>query len=565
MGNLPADRVTPARPFITTGVDYFGPIWIHHKIRGKRPDKAYIAVFCCFATKAVHMEVVSNLSTEAFIGALRRFITSPRKITQTCNQSINFKFIPPRAPHFGGLWEAAVKSAKHLLVRSVSAASLTYEELETVVIEIEAILNSRPLIPLSSNHDDLQVLTPGHFLVGEPLTSAVDVNARTPKLLLDKRWQITSEIKQKFWRKWTQNYLHELQQRSKWKSSSPNVIEGMLVIIKEDHAPVLQWPLGRIIKIYKGDDGHIRVCDIKTARGTFKRPIHKLAPLFNDSHIEYPEYNNSTTQKRQHSAEADTLQSKRKIVSYASQGLFSTIIISLIMLPIILASPINITEFPSDPGLYFEGIGSTKVITATWKLLIYYDLTPIWDRNKILEAGITSFSKLCKQSIATASCQMLSLQLHQTWDNLIQESDLLTPRRSRRGALDIVGNVAHALFGVLDSEYAKQMAQTIVNVKQNEDYLLLLLKIKPQDETSRLRQTQDLMSLVIQLNTLASDLQRIETELVTALTHTNHGNISPLILTPKQLRSEIAKIKGHLPWVELYQSKIRTVGEPGTV
>ncbi|GBO98360.1 hypothetical protein EVAR_71381_1 [Eumeta japonica] len=75
MGNLPADRVTPARPFITTGVDYFGPIWIHHKIRGKRPDKAYIAVFCCFATKAVHMEVVSNLSTEAFIGALRCFIS----------------------------------------------------------------------------------------------------------------------------------------------------------------------------------------------------------------------------------------------------------------------------------------------------------------------------------------------------------------------------------------------------------------------------------------------------------------------------------------------------------
>ncbi|GBP95937.1 hypothetical protein EVAR_91071_1 [Eumeta japonica] len=101
------------------------------------------------------------------------------KITQICsNKSINFKFIPPRAPHFDGLWEAAVKSAKHVLLRSVSAASLTYEELETVIVEIEAILNSRPLTPLSSNHNDLQALTPGHFLVGELLISAVDINAQ---------------------------------------------------------------------------------------------------------------------------------------------------------------------------------------------------------------------------------------------------------------------------------------------------------------------------------------------------------------------------------------------------
>lgn len=169
MGNLPPNRISPARPFINSGVDFCGPLWVHYKVRGKKPQKAYIAVFCCFATKAVHLELVSDLTTDAFVGSLKRFISrrghcqnlycdnatnfvgaknqlqelsqaiydsnSSEIINRECTtRGITFHFIPPRAPHFGGLWEAAVKSAKHLLIRSVSTASLTYEELETVVI-----------------------------------------------------------------------------------------------------------------------------------------------------------------------------------------------------------------------------------------------------------------------------------------------------------------------------------------------------------------------------------------------------------------------------------------------
>lgn len=138
MGDLPADRVQPARPFIISGVDFCGPVFTHFKIRGKQPRKAYIAVFCCFPTKAVHLELVSDLSTEGFLGALRRFISrrgnckkiycdnatnfvgarnqlselkdlfnhenSKQTITSQCSaKGIEFKFIPPRAPHFGGL------------------------------------------------------------------------------------------------------------------------------------------------------------------------------------------------------------------------------------------------------------------------------------------------------------------------------------------------------------------------------------------------------------------------------------------------------------------------------
>ncbi|XP_037930930.1 uncharacterized protein LOC119665759 [Teleopsis dalmanni] len=232
MGNLPSSRIEPARPFLHSDINFCGPLLVHNKIRGKQPIKVYLAVFCCFATKTVHLEVVGDLSTDAVIGALKRFLgrrghckslhcdnatnfvgannklnellsslhaaKSQETIITTCaNVEIQFNFIPPRAPHFGGLWEAAVKSAKHLLMRCVATASLTYEELQTVVIEIEATLHSRPLTPLSSNANDYTALTPGHFLIGEPPTGDVTTNQLQAGLLT--RWKLVSHLKHQLW------------------------------------------------------------------------------------------------------------------------------------------------------------------------------------------------------------------------------------------------------------------------------------------------------------------------------------------------------------------------------
>ncbi|XP_065365522.1 uncharacterized protein LOC135958548 [Calliphora vicina] len=315
MGNLPVERLNPSRPFARCAVDFCGPVNTYLRIRGKVPYKTYIAVFVCLATKAVHLEVVSDLSTDAFIAALKRmigrrglptdifcdnatnfvgansklaqlksFLFDPKNsnfiINYCSNQFINFRFIPPRAPHFGGLWEAAVKSAKGHLTRTLDNTRLTYEELATAMIDIEAILNSRPISPLSSDPSDFEALTPGHFLIGAPLRSLPERDVPPIEINKLEYWARISAIKQHFWKKWSHDYINELQTRNKWTSTNSNICTGSLVIIKEDNLPPQRWLMGKIINIVRGRDDRVRVVDIKTTKGIIRRPIHRLALLF---------------------------------------------------------------------------------------------------------------------------------------------------------------------------------------------------------------------------------------------------------------------------------------------
>ncbi|XP_015437076.1 PREDICTED: uncharacterized protein LOC107192363 [Dufourea novaeangliae] len=224
IGQLPKHRVTFTRPFLMTGVDYCGPFYIKEKKhRNTKKIKTYAAIFVCFSTKAVHVELVSDLTSEAFLAALKRFfarrgkcsdiysdnattftganreleqihtLLTIEKNTQIHNylgtNSIQWHFIPPRAPNFGGLWEAAVKSFKHHLLRIMGNTLFTYEELSTCLIEIEAILNSRPLTPLSTDPNDLNPLTPGHFLIGDSLTSTPECDLTVLKAGRLSSWQ----------------------------------------------------------------------------------------------------------------------------------------------------------------------------------------------------------------------------------------------------------------------------------------------------------------------------------------------------------------------------------------
>ncbi|XP_037931036.1 uncharacterized protein LOC119665854 [Teleopsis dalmanni] len=233
MGNLPIDQVTATRPFLISGVDFCGPMYTTLKIRGRPPVKTYIAIFVCFTSKAVHFEPVSDLTSNCFILCLKRFvgrrglperiycdnatnfvgacrelkelqqmfkIQKDQLVSYAAQEGIEFVFIPPRAPHFGELWEAAVKSVKHLLLQTAGSAMLTNEELQTLVIQVEAVLNSRPIEALSQDPNDGQALTPAHLLIGDslrtlPQESALDV--QNSNLNYAQRWRLLCELKPK--------------------------------------------------------------------------------------------------------------------------------------------------------------------------------------------------------------------------------------------------------------------------------------------------------------------------------------------------------------------------------
>ncbi|XP_071643020.1 uncharacterized protein [Temnothorax longispinosus] len=156
------------------------------------------------------------------------------------DQQTSWNFIPPNAPHFGGLWEAAVKSAKYHMNRIVGKAHLTFEEMVTVLCEIEAILNSRPLTALSADSNDFAFLSPGHFLVGTTMNSLPchDLNDVSENRLV--RWQRVEQLRQHFWRRWSSEYLHQLQVRSKWKiKKGTQLAVGQLVLVRQQDLPPL--------------------------------------------------------------------------------------------------------------------------------------------------------------------------------------------------------------------------------------------------------------------------------------------------------------------------------------
>ncbi|XP_029156108.1 uncharacterized protein LOC114928910 [Nylanderia fulva] len=313
MGNLPRDRVTPTRPFLSTGLDYAGPIFIRtSKGRGHRSQRGYIAVFVCFWSKAIHLEVVSDYSSEAFIAALRRFVSRRGLCTDVysdCgttfvgadrtlrelfkassseghhiaraanNQGIRWHFNPPAAPHFGGLWEAAVKSTKFHLRRVIGETTLTYEELSTLLTQIEACLNSRPLQALSDDPDDTSALTPGHFLIGAPLLAVPEPSSTGQPASTLSRWRHLQLMRDHFWQRWSAEYVHGLNPRTKWVKSEAAPHVGDLCLIRSELTPPTRWPLARITRLHPGDDGIVRVVSVRTATSEFVRPLVKLVML----------------------------------------------------------------------------------------------------------------------------------------------------------------------------------------------------------------------------------------------------------------------------------------------
>ena len=310
-------RVTPSsHPFQHTGLDYAGPFTVTNDDK-----KRYILILVCMATKAVHIELTVGMTVTDTMKALRRFCArrgtptalysdngpgfdgARRRLdklqdaffkdahvgkfrTNLDHMGIKWHMIPPAAPHMGGLWEAAVKSAKLLFKKTFGEFRLSHVELETIFIECEAILNSRPLSPLRDDDPDVLALTPQMLLSGFR-TSMFPLHQHHTSIATQlqpnenpvKRFRYMQTLVKDFWNRWTSEYLSTLQKRTKGTRETINIEVGDVVLIADDDKKPLSWPLGKVIAVHPGKDGIVRAATIETATGSFKRPVVKLRLL----------------------------------------------------------------------------------------------------------------------------------------------------------------------------------------------------------------------------------------------------------------------------------------------
>ena len=310
MAPLPAARLKPSlRAFSRSAVDFGGP-FMTIQGRGKRREKRYLCLFTCLATRAVHLEMAYGLDTDSFLNAFYR-MTSRRgvpeemfsdngtnfkgadaelkslvreldenKINQSiANKGITWHFNPPLAPHFGGVHEVMIKSAKKAIHAILGKADITDEELTTAMTGAEGLINSRPLTYQSANPLDEIPLTPNHFLHGQVGGQFAPTSCDETDFNPRKRWRRIQELVRHFWSRWMREWLPGLNARRKWFQTQRDVQIGDVMLVISPDTTRGNWPLGRVIEAYPGQDGHVRVVKIQVGEGTLIRPVTKLCPL----------------------------------------------------------------------------------------------------------------------------------------------------------------------------------------------------------------------------------------------------------------------------------------------
>ena len=319
MSTLPSFRVEQGNPpFFKSGVDFFGPIYVKQK---RSRVKRWGCIFVCMSVRAVHIELAESLDTDSFINAMQRFINRrgrPSLIVSDCgtnfkgavnelemetskldhnkvgnkmaHQKIQWLFNPPSSPHMGGSWERMIRTVKEAMFAIIKDRILTDFQMLTLFSEVENIVNNRPLTYLSEDHEDLEALTPNHFLIGRNFYNDCLVNDICNKDVCSrKRWRQVQILSDHFWKRWLHEYLPSLTLRSKWRAQKERININDLVLIKEDNIKRGQWPLGRIVELHPGEDGVVRVVTVQTSKGTYKRPAVKILRLENDGKFEVPQ------------------------------------------------------------------------------------------------------------------------------------------------------------------------------------------------------------------------------------------------------------------------------------
>ena len=317
---LPVERVSNMPPFNNTGLDFAGPLYVRDKLNGATDNqeiKVYVCLFTCASSRGLHLELTRDLSATVFLQAFRKFcarrgvpstIMSDNAKTFKCcskevervvrseevhqyltNRQISWQFIVEKAPWWGGYWERMVRSVKRCLRKTLGRSTLTFDELGTVLVEIEATLNNRPLTYVYDDNEGLSyALTPadliyGHRLVTSPSGRQFEVTS-TAKTLT-RRYKYQFRLLNNFVKKWQQDYLLSLQEKGVRGSKSPKqqIKTGDIVILRQDGTPRCLWKLAKVVELFKGRDEKIRSARVQLLRKdkviSLRRPIQHLIPL----------------------------------------------------------------------------------------------------------------------------------------------------------------------------------------------------------------------------------------------------------------------------------------------
>ncbi len=186
-------------------------------------------------------------------------------------------------PHFGGLWEENVKSMKRLLAKQVDSIPLRYDELETVLINVEALLNSRPLEPVTSTDPDaIQLLTPGNFLIGRPLKALPTKDLSGRPLTYYRWWNLVQRLTDQLWDNWIATYQQSLCARQQLATSDCNYKVGDIVLLRDEQLCHREWLLAKVIATYPGDDHRVRVIELLCQGKLYKRGTGRLTLLLHN-------------------------------------------------------------------------------------------------------------------------------------------------------------------------------------------------------------------------------------------------------------------------------------------
>ena len=299
---LPKFRVEEAPPFTFTGVDFAGPLYVKS---GAGMEKVWICLYTCCVVRAVHLDLVSDQTTPTFLRSFRRFVArrgvpcqmisdngKTFKAASTALREVKWVFNVPKAPWWGGVFERLVKCVKRCLKKMVGQAKLSTDELLTVLLEVEMVLNSRPLTVVSAE-DMEEPLTPSHMIVGRRIMSKVELCPEDdePPLMtsdgLTRRARHLEFAIDQFWHRWRKEYLvslREMHGHYKKVSRAPRVAVGDVVVIHSDKQARGQWKLGRVEKLLTGHDGQHRAAVLRVAgqgrtAKRLQRPVQRLYPI----------------------------------------------------------------------------------------------------------------------------------------------------------------------------------------------------------------------------------------------------------------------------------------------